>query len=369
MELRFPLYFKLVVILLGLVLFVYVLTAAQTILVLLAFSCLISLLILPLNKLLERLRIPRALAIILCLALLATIMGLLGYFVYSQIVLLLKDLQNVVFRLNDVLEDHQQFFERFFGLERGETLTFIKEQLTLILQQGSSVLSATLSVTTGVVTFVGILPVFIFFMLYYRKFFRQFILMLFDASSHREVNHTIRKVKKVAHSYLSGLITVISIVSVLNVIGLMIVGVDFALFFGVFAGVLNIIPYIGVFIGSSLPVIYVFITGGSLIKCFSAGLVLWLVQVLDNNVITPNVVGGRVSLNPFVSIVALLAGGFIWGPVGMILFIPYVAILKVIFDSIEPLHPYGFLLGEPPKKEGKGKLFGFLKKLNKNKKD
>src|SRR5690606_28894066 len=107
------------------------------------------------------------------------------------------------------------------------------------------------------------------------------------------------------------------------------------------------IPYLGIFIGSLLPIVYAFLTKDSLLYPLGVAAVFWFVQFIEGNFITPNVVGNKVSLNPFAAIIALFVGGAVWGPAGMILFIPYLALLKVIFDVIEPLEPYGFLLGNP----------------------
>jgi len=138
------------------------------------------------------------------------------------------------------------------------------------------------------------------------------------------------------------------IVGVLNTTGLMILGIEHAMFFGALAAVLTIIPYIGVFIGSLLPILFALVTKDSLWYPVGVALIFWIVQFLEGNFITPNVVGGRVSINPFAAILALFFGGMIWGAIGMILSIPVLAITKVIFDTVPPLNPYGFLLGNPP---------------------
>ena len=347
MEVRFPVYFKFTTILFGLILLVYVLMEAQNILILLALAGLISLLLLPLVRKLER-KMSSSLAILIGLVLIILVLSLVSIFVYSQLVDLMESLPDITQRLTKILERGNPFFEKYLGVERGQTISYLKEELIKLLHQSTAIFSTTLSVTTGIFTAVGLVPVFIFFMLYYRSFFKEFLLLLFKAESHTDVLKTIEKIERVAQSYLSGLLIVISIISILNVIGLYIVGVKYAIFFGVFAGMLNIIPYIGVFLGSTLPIVYTALKGGSLIQCIGAGAALWVVQLLESNFITPNIVGGKVSLNPFASILALLIGGAIWGPLGMILFVPFTAILKVIFDAIDPLKPYGFILGEPP---------------------
>ncbi len=347
MEVRFPVYFKLTTILFGLILLVYVLMEAQNILILLALAGLISLLLLPLVRKLEKKMSP-SLAILIGLVLIILVLSLVSIFVYSQLVDLMESLPDITQRLTKILEQGNPFFEKYLGVERGQTITYLKEELIKLLHQSTAIFSTTVSVTTGIFTAVGLVPVFIFFMLYYRSFFKQFLLLLFNEESHGDVLKTIEKIERVAQSYLSGLLIVISIISILNVIGLYIVGVKYAIFFGVFAGMLNVIPYIGVFLGSLLPILYTALKGGSLLQCVGAGAALWVVQLLESNFITPNIVGGKVSLNPFASILGLLIGGAIWGPVGMILFVPFTAILKVIFDAIDPLKPYGFILGEPP---------------------
>ncbi len=115
---------------------------------------------------------------------------------------------------------------------------------------------------------------------------------------------------------------------------------------------LNILPFVGVFIGSALPVIYVFMTKDSIWYPLGVMGMFTFIQSLENAIFTPNIVGSRVSLNPFAAILALIIGGHLWGPVGMILFIPFTAILKVICDEIAPLRPMGMLLGDPKKENG-----------------
>ena len=156
------------------------------------------------------------------------------------------------------------------------------------------------------------------------------------------------KVEKVVRSYVLGLFMVIIVIAILNTVGLMFLGIQHAVFFGVLAAVLTIIPYIGIFIGSLLPIVFAFATKDSLWYPLGVALIFWGVQFLEGNLITPNIIGGRVSINPFAAILVLFFGGILWGPIGMILSIPVLAIMKVIFDAIEPLKPYGFLIGNPP---------------------
>jgi predicted PurR-regulated permease PerM len=156
------------------------------------------------------------------------------------------------------------------------------------------------------------------------------------------------KIQSVVKNYIMGLLLVMVIIAALNTVGLLILDIRYALFFGTLAAFLNIIPYLGIIIGSALPIIMALLTKDTIWYAVGVAGVFAFVQFLEGNFITPNVVGSKVSVNPLAAILALILGGVIWGISGMILSIPFTAITKVIMDNIEPLEPFGFLLGEPP---------------------
>jgi predicted PurR-regulated permease PerM len=347
MLIKLPFYFKAVIILIGLVLLFYILSQAWHIIVVFSLSAMLSILLLPLNNFLERLKIPRLAAIIICLIVVTAFIGLIGFFIYSQLVRFVDDLNMVTHRLTQLIHQSASFFETHFGVEKSKHEQWVKDSIESSLRKGSSLFAAALSLTTTAVSVLGLLPVFTFFLLYYRDFYREFLLRVFNFKRHNKVLFVVDKIESVVQSYLVGVLIVTSIISAMNVIGLTILGVRYAFFFGVFAGILNIIPYIGVFIGSSLPIVYTYIAEGSALKAGGVLILMWAIQFTEGHFITPNIVGSKVSLNPFAAILALIVGGQLWGPIGMILFIPYTAVLKVICDNIEDLQPYGFLLGNP----------------------
>jgi predicted PurR-regulated permease PerM len=346
MLIRFPLYFKIVVLLLGIFLFFYCLEIAKHIFVVFSLAALISILLLPLNTWLEKLKIPRLPAIVICLILVTLVLLLLGFFIYSQMIKFVEDSGLIIQRLTELLHRVSDFFADTFGLDKKKNELWIRESLSGSLKRGGSLIAA-ISFTTSTISIVGLLPIFIFFMLYYRDFYEQFLLKIFQNESHPQVKITVDKIENVIQNYLVGVLMVTTIISVMNITGLTLLGVKYAFFFGLLAGILNIIPYVGVLIGSSLPVLYTYIAEGSLWHTLGVVIVMWAIQFVEGHFITPNIVGSRVSLNPFAAIIALIIGGQLWGPIGMILFIPYTAVLKVICDSVEPLEPYGFLLGNP----------------------
>jgi len=144
-----------------------------------------------------------------------------------------------------------------------------------------------------------------------------------------------------------GLSLIILIVAVLNTIGLLILGIDNAVLFGVMAAVLTLIPYIGILLGALLPVLFALFTKDSLWYPFGVVLIFMLIQFLEGNFLTPNIVGRQVSINPFAAILALIIGAMLLGLIGVMFALPVLAILKVICDEIVTLKPMGYLIGKP----------------------
>ena len=193
------------------------------------------------------------------------------------------------------------------------------------------------------------LLLFSFFLLYYRVFFREFFFKAFHSVPKQKIHDTLERIFDVVQSYLLGLITVMGIVAVLNTIGLMVMGIDYAWFFGTLASLLMLLPYIGIAIGSILPALFALAVKDS--AWYAVGVIAWfqVVQFLEGNIITPNIVGSKVSINPLMAIIAILLGGMLFGLAGLILALPIVATIKVVFDAIPSMEAYGFLIGEPEK--------------------
>ena len=193
------------------------------------------------------------------------------------------------------------------------------------------------------------MPLYIFFFLLYRDFFRSFFYKVFGHTRRTKVDAVFQRIYTVVKDYLAGLVLVICIVGTLNTVGLLILGVDYAVFFGFFGAVLILIPYFGIAIGSILPALFSLVTQDNPLVALGVIGVFLFVQVLEGNFITPYIVGSKVSINPLAAIIVLILWGQLWGVTGLILALPMTAIIKVIFDSVEPLKPYGFLLGEAEK--------------------
>lgn len=343
-----PAYVKYFFILSSLALTVYIMILGQSIISPILAAFIVALLLHPLSDLIERLHINRGLSSLLSIILVLLVLTGLSYFFSAQVSSITRDLTSIGARFNELIDRGHTWMEDVFGVEQQEQTRYLKDSLNAFLENSTSTVTRTLSATAGFFTGFFLFLISLFFLLYYRSFFVAFLYKWFRPAHYGEVNTTVRKIELVVRSYIVGLFTVILIVAILNSVGLMILGIDHAIFFGALAAVLTIIPYIGILVGSLLPILFALVTKDSLWYPIGVAVLFWGVQFLEGNFITPNIVGGRVSINPFAAIIALFFGGMIWGALGMILAIPLLAIIKVICDAIEPLKPIGFLLDNPP---------------------
>jgi predicted PurR-regulated permease PerM len=233
-------------------------------------------------------------------------------------------------------------------------ITLTQTQAISNLVVGEKLMEAGQMLLTGV-----LLPVYLFMILYYKPLFMEFIRKLFRLEHHAAVGEVLTNSKKIIQSYLIGLFFEMIIIAVLNSTGLLLLGIDYAIILGITGAILNIIPYIGGIIAIALPMSVAFVTKSSITYPILVFIVYIFIQFIDNHYIIPRIVASRVKINALVSIIVVLIGGALWGIPGMFLSIPLVAILKVIFDHVEPLKPWGYLLGNTVPSATK---YSFIKK-------
>ncbi len=210
---------------------------------------------------------------------------------------------------------------------------------------GSNVFNKAFTATTGTLFRLGILPVFIFMFLYYRTKFAWFIMKIVPREKQMLTLNVLREASKVASRYMGGIFTVVFVLCIINSLGLYLVGIRYAITLGVIAAIFNFIPYFGTIIGYSVPFVFALLTGDSAEPAFKVLLVFLVVQFTENNILTPNIVGNYVKINPFMIILGVIAGGMVWGLAGMFVVIPFLAILRIISEHVPALHPYVYLLG------------------------
>lgn len=333
-------------VLIGLSLLVYVLHKLDGILLPILFAALLSVLLLPLVLRFERWKLSRIWAIIFTLLVVIAALAGMFYLFGSQIVSLRDELPKLQERAVQYFDLAQQWASHKFGYQPISKDQLIDSGMESFKSSAGGYLGSTLSTTAGVLSVTTLVPIYIFCFLYYRDHMRQFLFRFVSPDKRTNVLHTMDSIQVVVQAYIQGLLTVIVIVSVLNSIGLLLLGVKFAVFFAIFASVLAIIPYIGILVGSAIPALVTLVDTGSPTKALGVVGVFVFVQFLEGNFITPMVTGSKVSINPMAAIIVLILGGELWGTPGMILSIPLVAVLKVVFDANKSTEPWGFLLGD-----------------------
>ncbi len=344
---KYPFWFKTTVTLIGLYLLFLVLSYGKFILMPLAFSAFFAMLLNPIVKLFERWKMGRAFSIILTLLVVLVVLGGILSLISAQFVQFAERIPEVTEKLKTVSNNAIQFLEDTAGISQEEQSEYLQQGINNLIDQSGNYVSSIVSATTNIFTVMTLMPIFIFFMLYYQEMYQTFFQKLFASrkGDYSNVDNLLGRVQGVTQNYLVGMLSVIGILAVLNTTGLFIIGLEHALFFGVFASLLAIIPYIGIIIGALPPLLFALLLTDSLITPVLVVAVFGTVQFLEGNFITPRIVGSKVSINPFVAMIALIIGGELWGISGMILFVPLIGILKVIFDQIPEMKPYGYLLG------------------------
>lgn len=310
---------------------------AADIVIPMAFAAFLSVMMLPAIKRMEKRKIGTALSITIVLVATMVIMALLMWLVVNQVVSLINDLPNLQVRFESSLDQLSTMLLSDFGISTAEQKKLLGEFMRTV----SFYLGDVLLTTTNAISTLIQIPIYIFLFLIYRSRFKQFFISL---SPRYEELGWHRDVERVVQGYISGLTLVTLIIAVLNCIGLLALGIDHAIFFGILSGVLTIIPYVGIIIGALFPIIMALITKDSAWYAVGVIIVFLVVQFLEGNFITPRITGSKVSINALAAIIALLIGGKILGIPGMILAVPAIGVIKILLAHNERLKPLVILL-------------------------
>jgi predicted PurR-regulated permease PerM len=338
---EYPFYIKAPVILLGLVLLVYILDAVGSILVPFTFAGLIAILLNPLTNRLER-RLPKVPAIIISLLIAIALVAGLFYFLSTQIGLFINSLPLLKQKTAALLIQLQHWSEQKLGISINKQIASINSTLS----SGPDFLAKSMSTILGVVSVLVLMPIYVFLILYYKPLILDFLFQVFQEKHSLRVAEILSQTKSAVQSYMIGLLLETAIVSTLNSIALLIIGVPYAIVIGVIGGILNMLPYIGGLIAILLPVLTVTATSEGFTNQIAIIGAYLFIQFIDNNILVPRIVSKKVQINALISIIIVLLGGALWDISGMFLSIPIIGVLKIIFDRIDELKPWGRLLGD-----------------------
>jgi predicted PurR-regulated permease PerM len=344
---RLPFYAKFAFVLLIIILMLGLCYYGQGILSPLLLSLLFAILLRPVTAFLnEKLRLPNVLASLLAVTLFVLFFVVIFYFISIQLAGMADDWDKIKANLFMHYNNLQEYVLNTFSISKGEQNKMINEATSGSMDSGKALMGTTLVSFTDSLMNLILIPIYMFLILLYRTHFIKFLCKLFDEHHHAKLQDILRTIKTSVQSYILGLLFEMVIVSVLTTVGLMIIGVKYAILLGVITGLLNLIPYLGILIAGILTII-ASLTGTSDLSVIIGILVVnIIVQIIDNNILVPMVVSSKVEINSIASIVGIIIGGAVAGISGMFLAIPVMAIMKVIFDRIGPLKAWGYLLGD-----------------------
>lgn len=343
---KLPFYAKASLILIGIYVFVLMLYIAQGIIVPLIFGGIIAIVLHPIVRYLVYKGMNRIIAIIITLLLFFVIVAGFTLFIISQFGMFSETWPLLVEKITNIINTTIDWIPGYFNISAEKVNTWITETKTDLFNSSSSVIGKTILTVGNALIAIFLVPVYIFLMLYYQPLLLDFIHQLFADNRQSKVTIIVTKTKTVVQSYLVGLFIETILVAILNSVGLLILGIEYAILIGVLGALLNLIPYIGGLIAVAMPMTIALVTKESAWFALYVLGVYYFIQLVDNNYIVPKIVASKVKINALVSIVAVLAGGALWGVAGMFLSIPLIAIIKVICDNIDPLKPVGLLLGD-----------------------
>jgi len=319
---------------------------AQGILLPLIYAIIIAILISPAVNFLERRGINRGVAIAAVLGLAMGIVLTLIFLVVSQATLLIEAIPVLSVKLKGLLHEFAVWTSEYLHVSVKKINEWFAREKSIFLQSDEFGIGNTLLTLGSVLATIFLTPVYIFMLLFYQSHLLLFIHKVFGANNDKKVDDILSETKQVIQGYLVGLFAEFVIIAVLNAAGLLILGIDYAIILALVGALLNVIPYVGGLIGVVLYMTIALLTKAPIFVVYVLSLYI-IIQFVDNNYIVPKIVGSKVKLNALVSILAVIAGAALWGIPGMFLSIPLIAVVKLIADRIEPLKPWGFMMGDP----------------------
>ena len=332
--------------LLGLCLLIALFSVARTIIMPLLMAFFLSLMLLPMYRFLRKIKIPEVIAIILAILTATLIIIIIFGFVSLHIASLVNDFPQLEKNLNLHWNTLSAWINNNLNLSADQQIKVLQKQGTNLLNNAGSYLSGAALSLTGVFVFIGLLPIYIFLILFYKNLLLRFVFLWFNRDDHPQVESTLRESEVMVKSYLIGLLIQVTYMTVLLGGILLIIGIKHAMLIAIIFAILNLIPYIGALIGNLIGVLLTLTSSPELWHVFAVLIAITAVQLLDNNILMPRIVGSKIKINALVSIIGVIIGGTLAGVSGMFLSLPLIAILKIIFDHTSEFRHWGLLLGD-----------------------
>jgi len=322
-----------------------ILWIGKPVIVPLAAGLLLSFILLPVVNFLEKKSFPKFLAILVTILTLISIVGTVIFLYSNQIIKIIDQFgsfQNqLIETVNSIVEGINKNLDLKENLKTPEVMNKAKEVVenNKFLPQ---VISSVFKSLGNILLFL----VFTILFLNYRKGLLKAIKKFGkDKETRNNIEDAVIEASKVGRNYVLGYLLLIIILTIINTTGLLIIGIEYPLFFGFLPALFCIIPYIGSLMGASLVLLFTIFNYDSLVYPVSVAGLFWLSQLLESNVLNPKIVGENLKLSVLFVIITLMIGQLIWGIAGLILSVPMMAIFKVFCNYFEPLKPVSLLIG------------------------
>jgi predicted PurR-regulated permease PerM len=347
---KLPFYTKVTICLVGLIALLAIMYIAKSIIIPIVFAIIIAIVLHPLVNFLVRLKINRVLAIILTMLLTFLVIAAFGAVLFSRAIQFGESWPELVQKFTSLLNQNIADAADYFNKDPQKIHAWFTKMGGEIIKVSTAAIGQTLVLLGNGLVIIFLIPFYIFMILFYQPLLIEFIRRLSGSNYESHVKGIVSQIKTVIQRYLVGLVIEAALMAAMNTAALLILGIEYAFVLGILAALLNVIPYIGGIIAVALPMMVALVTKPSLWYMFYVLVAYYIIQLIDNHYIGPYIVASKIKINALFSVIIVLAGNALWGIPGMFLSMPLLAIIKLIFDHIEPLKPWGFLLGDtmPP---------------------
>lgn len=318
----------------------------KTLLIPLSFAMLISFILYPVCKWMEKKGIGHGIAIFISIFGVMLLFGALIYLLFTQIVEFSNEWEIFRSKLLETVNQLSLFIAERLEVSTDNQMSFLKNVVDNSGTQAISLVKITLYSLSESLFYLLIIPVYSVLILYYRQLLINVLYEVFPPEKKEIIYEILVETIHAYYNFIKGMLLVYLIVGTLNSLGLLVIGIPHPFLFGFLASILTFIPYVGIIVSSLLPITISWITYNSIWYPIGVIAVFSFVQVLEAYIIFPFAVGSRLKINTLVIILVVIIGGILWGAAGMILFIPFISIVKLIADRTESLKTVSILLGD-----------------------
>ncbi len=353
MQESLPLTVKRSIELLGLVLIALVIIQLQNIITPILMALVASIALLPVYRFFMRKKVPNSVSIVLTILLMAILLVLIILFITSQLTPLINNFDVIKQNITNHISAISSWFSDKTSISISQQAEIVNQQANKFLDSAGDFLNNAVGSVGNLLIFFGLFPIYTFLILYYKNILRTFLLMWFHKDESAQVSETIKSIESIIQNYIVGLMIQFTYMTILLGVTLLVFGINYAFLIAVIFAILNLIPYVGALIGNIIGVLLTLSSTPDLSAVFTVLIIISVVQLLDNNILMPFIVGSKIRINALASLFGVFIGGALAGIPGMFLSLPFMAALKIIFDHTEQFKKWGVLLGEDKPLENK----------------